>query len=640
MVVQLKHALIVAALLALLLTACGEEHETKDFTDDGDDSGDTTRPVIYQLVVRLFSNVKNVNEWDGDLATNGVGKFEHIDQVALEALRELGITHIWLTGVLQQATNTDYSGLASPQPADDPDVLKGKAGSFYAIKDYFDVCPDYALDPAQRLSEFSALVERIHDAGMKVIIDFVPNHVARTYESDIKPELNFGAKDYASVFFSPQNNFFYLVDPPGQVLSLPELEHWPRPAGADGTLESEDNDGNPPGDVPKATGNNQTSVVLTANDWYETIKLNYGYDFTTGESSFEPLPDTWRKMDEVLAYWQGLGVDGFRCDFAHWAPIEAWSYLLAAARERDPEVYFFAEAYESGDAPPGFSFGNMLKAGFNAIYDDGAYDALKGIYCCGKWANDLETLLNSRDDFLAEHLLHYAENHDERRIASPVVAGENPDDSGFGSFQAGQPVAAALYLMGVGPILLYNGQEVGEPATGAEGFGGDDGRTTIFDYWTMPYMADWVNNYQYDGGGLDAGRRELRQWYADLIALAQKPGFATGNFYSLQFLNKDNWRYSSGQYVYSFLRYDAATGDNWLVVVNFSNGSHGFDLKIAEEAITFMGYSIEEGEIVCQDAFDADKAPLRVESKYVQNKGIALTLSPYEVEVYRLTWEK
>ena len=613
---------------------CGEKHETKDFPGSGDPTVTLDRVVIYQLVVRTFSNINTTNQWNGNLVTNGVGKFEQIDAVALDALKELGVTHVWLTGVLQQATATDYSNLTPPQPADDSDILKGLAGSFFAVRDYFDVCPDYALDPQNRLEEFSDLVSRIHEAGLKVMIDLVPNHVARTYDSDVRPQSNFGAQDDYTQFFLPQNNFFYLVEPQGQVLTLPTPDHWPRPADADGTIETEDNDGVPPGDVPKVTGNNQTSVDLTMNDWYETIKLNYGYDFITGESVFSPTPHTWELMDEVIEYWQNLGVDGFRCDFAHWIPMEAWEYLVGNAKVRNSEAYFFAEAYNSGDAPPGFSFSNMIKVGFDAVYDDGTYDTLKGIYCCGNWANDLDAL--QPDDFLIGHYLRYAENHDERRIASPLVGGENPDDSGFGSYQAGMPVAGALYLMGTGPLLIYNGQEVGEEGVDAEGFGGDDGRTTIFDYWSMPRVAQWVNNFSYDGGGLDQGRKELREWYLKIIALSKEPGFASGNFYSIQYFNKDNWRYSSGQFVYSFLRYDTASKSAWLVIANFSNISHGFDLSIPSEAVSFMGFNPEKGTLGFYDAFDEDKAPLVIQSRYTETKGIEISLTPYELEVYRI----
>ena len=310
MVVQLEHVLIAG----LLLASCkGGDGGTDPPPPDVE-----PRPVIYQLVVRTFGNTNGTNEWNGDMATNGVGKLVHVDERALAALGELGVTHVWLTGLLQQATNTDHSGAG--QPADDPDVLKGKAGSFYAVRDYYDVCPDYALDPARRMEELEALVDRIHAADMRVIIDLVPNHVARTYHSDIHPERDFGIDDDKSVFFSPSNNFFYLVDPPGQVLTLPEPSHWPRPEGGDGTVDAEDGE---PGDVPRVTGNNVTSPSPSESDWYETVKLNYGFDFTTGETAYDPVPDTWLKMDQIIAYWQEKGVDGFRCDFAHYVPVEA-----------------------------------------------------------------------------------------------------------------------------------------------------------------------------------------------------------------------------------------------------------------------------------------------------------------------------
>ncbi|MGM0559231.1 MAG: alpha-amylase family glycosyl hydrolase, partial [Myxococcota bacterium] len=476
-----KSAYILLVCLLALGPACSDPPDDQSNNEQQVEPVEP-RPVIYQLVVRLFGNVKGENQYDGDLVTNGVGKFAHVNDKALDSLEDLGATHIWLTGVLQQATATDYPNI--DQRADDPDVLKGKAGSFFAVKDYFDVSPDYALNPANRIEEFEALVDRIHAHDMKVVIDFVPNHVARTYDSDIKPDLSFGADDDPTTFYDPQNNFFYLVDPPGQSLSLPAPDHWDRPPGADGTIEQEDNDGTPPGDVPRVTGNNQATASPSVNDWYETVKLNYGYDFTDGTANYDPIPDTWKKMDAVLAYWQELGVDGFRCDFAHLVPMEAWRWLIEQARERDPEVYFFAEAYLTGQAVPGFSFSNMVQVGFDAVYDDATYDTVKGIFCCGKWASDLEEQLPG--DFMFDKALRYAENHDERRIASPLVEGDNPDDSGFGSMEAGKPVSALLYLLGSGPLLVYNGQTVGEPAAGVEGFSGDDGRTTIFDYWTMP----------------------------------------------------------------------------------------------------------------------------------------------------------
>ena len=162
------------------------------------------KPVIYQLVVRYFGNTNTTNKVNGHIDVNGCGKFADVNAAALTSLKALGVTHIWLTGVLRQATLTSYDELGLP--ADNPNIVKGFAGSFYAVRDYFDVCPDNAVDPVQRLLEFEALVSRIHDAGMKAIIDLVPNHVARSYQSVVKPELSFGAHDDQSTFFAPGNH--------------------------------------------------------------------------------------------------------------------------------------------------------------------------------------------------------------------------------------------------------------------------------------------------------------------------------------------------------------------------------------------------------------------------------------------------
>lgn len=625
-------AAVVIATIALSM-GCGEDDEQPTERPSADDV--ETRPVVYQLAVRLFGNTKGTNEWNGDMVTNGVGKFAHIDDTAIAELSDLGATHIWLTGVLQQATHTDYSHIG--EPADDPDILKGKAGSFYAVKDYFDVSPDYALDPENRLDEFQQLVDRIHDADMKVIIDFVPNHVARSYGSTVKPEHDFGVDDDTDVFFDPHNNYFYLVDPPGQVLSIPEPEHWPRPEGANGTYYRENNTGDPPGDVPKVTGNDVTSAEVSVNDWYETVKLNYGYNFTTGETHYDPIPDTWEKMDRILAYWQEMGVDGFRCDFAHLVPVEAWEYLIENARERDPEVMFIAEAYHSDAAPPGYSFSNLISAGFDSVYDAETYHRIKGIYCCGDWANDIDGELP--DDYMFSNMIRFAENHDERRIASPVVEGGNSHASGFGSFEAGKPAAGVLYTLGDGPILFYNGQEVGEEGAGDAGFSADDGRTTIFDYWTMPRMADWVNDHRFDGGELDDDRRDLRQWYRRLLHAVQKPGIATGNFYSLQHANADDPDYTSGQWLYSFLRYDSSHDVAWLIVANFGGERRQFDLRIPDEAAQFAGFS-DADHLELDDVLDDQKAVVEADGTRLDTDGIALDIAPHGFQMFHIQWDE
>jgi glycosidase len=589
---------------------------------------------IYQLFVRLFSNTNETRKEDGTIRENGVGKFDDINDAALKALRDSGFTHIWLTGVLQQATATDYSDIG--QPADDPDLLKGLAGSPYAIKDYFDVCPDYAEKPAQRLSEFKSLLERIHKYHMSALIDFVPNHVARSYNSDVKPDQNFGTKgndgagDDTSEFFSPQNNFFYLrpgADGPplhlptwkdGQPLSptcktVAALDQGT--AGAQPPT-SETNGGRRPPlqlqqcdglfdgerDHGRVTGNNKASWAPDLNDWYETAKLNYGFDFTDPTKSVreypnanmpdKPIPDTWKKMDAVLGYWQGIGVDGFRCDMSHMVPPEFWNWIIARARGRNPDVVFIGEAYDNDLAKvPGVDpvisklhggqsnvMFDLLDAGFNAVYDDPTYRAIKKLYEGPGWANDID---GARPyDFIFENSLRYSENHDEVRLAAKTQWG------GLG-MKVGRPVSAILYGLSRGPIMLYNGQEVGEPGEGVEGFGGNDARTSIFDYWSMPEFVKWVNDHKYDGQRLSPEQKELRSFYSRLVNLTSEPAFRDGICIGLNAANRDNAAYGrlpneqpSGHWLYSFLRYDLNIAQRFLVVVNLNPTTALKDVRI------------------------------------------------------------
>jgi glycosidase len=508
------------------------------------------RVRIYQLFVRLFGNTNETRKQNGTLAENGVGKFADVNDGALSSIRAMGFTHIWLTGVLQQATATDYWDIG--QPADDTDLLKGLAGSPYAIKDYFDVCPDYAEKPAERLKEFARLIRRIHAHGLKAIIDLVPNHVARSYDSCVKPDCNFGtcggsagAGDDTTKFFHPHNNFFYLTpDEDGPPLRLPTFRDGqpisatcqavvavcdrrnPNADGGplqncDGIFEGEKTFG-------RVTGNNAVTWTPHINDWYETIKLNYGFDFTDPSKSVreypnawspdKAIPDTWKKIDQVIAHWQSLGVDGFRCDMSHMVPPEMWAWTIAQARRRQPPVFFMGEAYNDDPAKvPGsdpvvsqlnHGHGNvlfdLLNAGFDAVYDAPVYRALKRIYDGSGWANDIDREIT--DDFICYNSVRYAENHDEVRLAAQHEWG------GVG-LNVGRPVSAILFGLSPGAIMLYNGQEVGEPGAGAEGFGGDDARTSIFDYWSMPEFVKWVNDHRYDGGRLSREQKALREFY-------------------------------------------------------------------------------------------------------------------------------
>jgi len=516
----------------------------------------SSRICIYEVFLRVFGNATAANVWAGDLAINGCGKFSSLHHDALRYIQQLGTTHIWLMGVIRHASLSSYPSLGIK--ADDPNIVKGKGGSPYAITDYYDVDPDLADNPAKRMDEFEQLVQRIHQCGMRVMLDFVPNHVSRSYCSTIRPDETLGRNDDKNYFFHPHNDFFYLVDPPGQRLTLTAPTGWD-PGGLDGNFPLEDGT---KGRVPRATGNNGTSVSPGVTDWYETIKLNYGYNFVNHSTHYDPVPPVWKKMDAILAYWQSKGVNGFRCDFAHWVPIEFWSYAIHRAKGRDATVFFAAEAYENHDgtpqpgSPPGGSLGSLLTHGqFDAVYDHASFQITRGIVANTCWANDFESQRPPAG--LTHAYLRYAENHDERRAASTLVPGASPGDTGYGTPAAGLVAMAAQVLSSEGPILLYAGQEVGEPGDGSEGYNGDNGRTSLFDYWSPPALHD-LHTAEYQVTKLAAEQRYLVSEYQKLMAWAQEPAMrAAGGYYGLNYVHShDAAAGDLGRWVYTFLRYE------------------------------------------------------------------------------------
>jgi glycosidase len=480
------------------------------------------KAVVYQVFTRLFGNKNTNNQAWGSIAQNGVGKFSDFNDAALQGIKEMGTTHIWYTGVPHHAVINDYSAIGISN--DDPDVVKGRAGSPYAVKDYYSVNPDLADDPANRLAEFESLIKRTHEHGMRVIIDIVPNHVARNYHSIAKPEgvEDFGARDDTNVEYARDNNFYYVV---GQDFKVPEGKNGYQPLGGDPHPLA---DGQFAESPAKWTGNGSRLAQPHADDWYETVKVNYGvrpdgsYDFVRLPEQYlkfgyaehqafwldKEVPSSWRKFRDIALYWLDKGVDGFRYDMAEMVPVEFWSYLNSAIKTQNPQAFLLAEVYNRDLYRDYIQLGLM-----DYLYDKvDFYDSLKGIMQGNERAAKLHQVQAGLEDISA-HMLHFLENHDEQRIASNAFAGQ------VGGAAMGKPALVVSALISASPTMLYFGQEVGEDGSEDLGFG-DPSRTSIFDYGGVPAHQRWMNDGKFDGGQLSAEEKALRDYYLKVMRIS------------------------------------------------------------------------------------------------------------------------
>ena len=543
--------LIYVVLINIAIVACTPRKETLSSVNKMAKNPD--KLVVYQIMTRLFGNKISANRFYGTIEENGVGKFNDINDAALKGIIELGVTHVWYTGVIEHATLTDYTkhGIAM----DDADVVKGRAGSPYAIKDYYDVNPDLAVNVGDRMREFEALVHRTHANGLKVIIDFIPNHVARSYRSDAKPPgvSDLGEGDDLTVSFRRDNNFYYL---PGQSFQPPKDAH-------PGTFTHPTKDGKYDEVPAKVTGNDEFTASPGIHSWYETVKLNYGVDIQNNRSKhFDPVPDTWNKMRDILIFWARKEIDGFRCDMAEMVPVEFWNWVIPQIREINPAIVFIAEIYNPSEYRNYISVG-----GFDFLYDKVLlYDTLRLLLSGERSTKDIE-LIQKGLEGVNDHMLHFLENHDEQRVASRFFAGD--------PWRA-LPGFVISATIDAGPVMVYFGQEVGEPGLGAEGYQSDDGRTTIFDYWGVPEHQKWMNGGKFDGGGLSEEQKQLRRFYSELLTFVSKnKAIASGEYADLTDFN-----ISAGNFppqVHAFLRF---TEDERLLIINSFN-STDIDVKIA-----------------------------------------------------------
>ena len=531
------------------------------------------KTIIYQLLPRLFTNSCDHCVVNGSKRQNGCGKMNDITTAVLNKIRDMGITHVWYTGVIRHALKTQYSGI----PSCNPYIVKGNAGSPYAITDYYDIDPDIAVRVKNRIGEFQRLVARTHEAGMKVIIDFVPNHVARQYHSIAKPENveDLGATDNKNIAFSPMNNFYYM---PGQQFA-PSINlgkgdefYYEKPA--------------------MATGNDCFHPYPGVNDWYETVKLNYGIDYATGQRHFSPIPSTWHKMRDILLYWAQMGVDGFRCDMVHMVPVEFWNWVIPQVKEQFPELIFIAELYDVG-----IYRDYIFNGHFDYLYDKvSLYDTLRAVVTGNARAAAITGCWQAVEG-IGDHMLNFLENHDEQRIASSEFAGDAT---------RALPALVVATTISRAPFMVYHGQELGEPARDAEGFSGRDGRTTIFDYWSVDTLRRWYNGGKCDTARLTSEERQLRRFYKKLLRLCNsEKAIAQGEFYDLMYVNGDSLNCDK---VYAYYRH--CEGERLLIVANFNDLDETVHLNTPQHAFQVMG--MESGTYRCKELLSGSEMSLNV----------------------------
>ena len=535
--------------------------------------------IIYQIFTRLYGNRNTTRQENGSIAENGCGKMNDFTPSTLKKIREMGVSHIWYTGIIRHATQTDYTAYGIPK--NHPAIVKGKAGSPYAITDYYDVDPDLATDVDQRMQEFEQLIERTHKAGMKVIIDFVPNHVARQYHSICKPAgvKDLGETDNPQNGFDPQNNFYYC---PGQRFTpYFDLYHGEQEPYIE--------------EPAKATGNDCFHNAPGSNDWYETVKLNYGLDYYAGRvGHFNPIPDTWSKMTDILLFWAKKGIDGFRCDMAEMVPAAFWQWATDKVKYAYPQTIFIGEVYNPAE------YRNYLAAGFDYLYDKvGMYDTLREVMRGNQSTHAITGAWQATDD-IRDHMLYFLENHDEQRIASSFFAGDA---------RKGVPGLVVSALLQQNPLMVYFGQEYGERGMDKEGFSGNDGRTTIFDYWSVDTIVRAAQRK------LTAQEKQLKTIYDKVINIAANEKAVTdGVCFDLMYVN--------GQYNHEYAFIRKAGAEVLFVVANFTESNQTISITIPGHAFDFL--NLKEKNVQATDLLSGGKQKLSLKrdasvAVYVEN---------------------
>ncbi|MFW0736222.1 alpha-amylase family protein [Flavobacterium sp. T12S277] len=622
---MINKKIFVAGMSAVLLfSAC----KTKDLKMNAskEEVAKENKIVVYQVFTRLFGNKNTTNKPWGTIEENGVGKFNDFTDKALHEIKDLGVTHIWYTGVPHHALVGDYKAYGISD--DDPEVVKGRAGSPYAVKDYYNVNPDLAVNPANRLQEFETLIKRTHQAGLKLIIDIVPNHIARKYEGKSNPAgaKDFGAADDVHMEYRRDNNFYYI---PNNHFEIPDGDiplNGEKNALVDGVFDE-----NP----AKWTGNGSRKVKPDQNDWYETVKVNYGIrpdgskDFPELPAGFDQksyqehfafwqdkdVPDSWKKFRSIALYWIDKGVDGFRYDMAEMVPYEFWSYMNSAIKMKNSNAFLLAEVYNPNE------YRNYIRLGkMDYLYDKvETYDKLKDVIR-GKSLPDELSDIQKRMADIEHHMLHFLDNHDEQRLASLEFAGTP---------ERGKPLMVVSATISTAPTMIYFGQEVGEAANENAGFG-TRSRTSIFDYIGVPNHQRWMNNGKFDGGQLSDSEKNLRDFYKRLLNFSIKSPALMGSFQEIQTINRQNTSHYD-DLIYSYVRWSA--NQKLIIVTNFSSEKTSeFELKIPSDIIA--KWNLKEGIYELKDQLYGKGV---VSLKVNNGEGVVkIKIAPSESFIYKL----
>ena len=622
---MIKKITIVAGITMLLLASACKTSRLK-MNAENKEIVSEKKEVVYQVFTRLFGNTNTNNKPWGTIEENGVGKFNDFTDKALHEIKDLGVTYIWYTGVPHHALIRDYTSIGVSN--DDPEVVKGRAGSPYAVKDYYNVNPDLAVNPANRLQEFEDLIARTHKAGLKVIIDIVPNHIARKYEGKNNPEgvRDFGADDDVSVEYKRDNNFYYI---PNTHFEIPDGIH---------PLNGESNpliDGKFDEYPAKWTGNGSRRAKPDPNDWYETVKVNYGirpdgtkdfpelpagFDIKSCQEHFafwsdKEVPNSWKKFRDIALYWTAKGVDGFRYDMAEMVPYEFWSYMNSSIKMKNPNAFLMAEVYNPNE------YRNYIRLGkMDYLYDKvETYDHLKAVIQGKKWPDELSDIQNRMAD-IEHNMLHFLDNHDEQRLASPEFAG---------SAQKGKPMMVVSATISSSPTMIYFGQEVGEAGIENAGFG-THSRTSIFDYIGVPNHQRWMNGGKFDGGQLSEDEKDLRDFYKKLLNFSINSSALMGKFQELQTANRN---ITSGYdiAIYAYTRWSDT--QKLIIVTNFySQASSNFELRIPADII--QKWNLKDGIYTITDQlYHMKTTQLRVEN----GEGKAqISIAPLESFIFGL----